>query len=105
MYAIVEAGGRQLKVSEGDRVNVEKMEAATGSEVKLDKVVALINEDGSVFGSPYISGAYVNAEVAGSGKGDKILVYKQKPRKGHRKLNGHRQQYTTLAIKGIQKGD
>lgn len=101
MYAIIEAGGKQLRVSEGDKVNVELIEAEAGSQIKLEKVLALIKDEGAVFGTPYVPGASVSAEVVGSGKGDKVLVYKQKPRKCHRKLRGHRQPFTTLVIKEI----
>lgn len=104
MYAIIETGGKQFKVSQGDKLNVERLQAEIGKEVRLDKVIALIEDEGSVFGNPYISGAFVNAEVISSGKKDKVLVFKQSPRKGYRKLNGHRQEFTTLMIKEIQKG-
>ena len=104
MYAIIETGGKQYRVSEGDKVNVEILGADAGTEVKLDKVVALIGEDGSVYGTPYVAGAEVKAEVVATGLGKKVLVFKHKPRKGQRKLNGHRQPYATLLIKEIRAG-
>lgn len=102
MYAVVEAGGKQYKVTSGDFLQVEKLRADEGSEVKLDKVLAVVTDDRTVLGKPYVEGASVSAEVVGSGKEKKILVFKQKPRKGHRKLRGHRQEFTTLKIKDIK---
>jgi large subunit ribosomal protein L21 len=104
MYALIETCGRQYKVSEGDSIEVENLGAEPGTEVRLDKVLALVKEGGTVFGSPYLSDASVNAEVAGSGKRQKVEVFKQRPRKGYRKRRGHRQPFTTLRIKEI-KGD
>lgn len=104
MYAIIQTGGKQYRVSEGDSIKVEKLPGETGSEIRLDSIVALIKDTGSVFGNPYVSGVSVVAEVMGSGKKEKVLVFKQKPRKGFRKLRGHRQPFTTLRIKEIQGG-
>lgn len=104
MYAIVETGGKQYRVAAGDRIRVEKLQAEAGAEVSLDKVLALVKEDGPVFGTPYVPKASVQAEVVESGKARKVLVFKQKPRKGFRSLRGHRQPYTTLKIKEIQEG-
>lgn len=102
MYAVVETGGKQYRVEAGYEVRVEKLQADEGTEVTLDKVLAVIKEDGQVFGNPYIKGASVSAEVVGTGKAKKVLVFKQKPRKGFRSLRGHRQEFTTLKIKEIQ---
>jgi len=104
MYAIIETGGKQYKVSEGSRIDVEDLGLEVGSEVKIDKVLALIKDDGGVFGSPYVAGTEVRAEVLEKGLGKKVLVFKQKPRKNHRKLIGHRQSYTKLLIKEIKSG-
>jgi large subunit ribosomal protein L21 len=102
MYALIETGGKQYKVSAGDSIEVESLEAEPGTEVKLDKVLALVKEGGAAFGSPYVSGASVSAEVVGSGKRPKVTVFKQRPRKVYRKLRGHRQPFTTLRIKEIK---
>jgi len=102
MYAIIETGGKQYKVAEGERLSVEKLDAPEGAEVRLDKVVALVRDGSTVFGAPYIEGASVSAEVVGAGKADTVLVYKQKMRKGMRRLRGHRQPYTLLKIKEIK---
>lgn len=104
MYALIETGGKQYRVSPGSTIEVEKLEAEPGTDIILDKVLAVIKEDGTVFGDPYVAQASVSAEVAGSGKASKVMVFKQKPRKGHRKLRGHRQPFTTLKIKEIQGG-
>jgi large subunit ribosomal protein L21 len=104
MYAIIESGGKQYKVVPGGTLRIEKLTLEKGSEVVLDKVVMVSKEDGSICGSPYVSGAKVLADVEGTGKAKKVLVYKQKPRKSTRKLRGHRQPYTSLKIKEIVFG-
>lgn len=104
MYAIIETGGRQLKVSSGQSIRVEKLGEEDGAEVVIEKVLAVVKEDGVLLGNPFVKGASVTAEVKGSGKGEKVLVFKHKPRKGHRKLRGHRQEFTTLKIKDILTG-
>jgi len=105
MYAIVETGGKQYKVTSGDVIRVEKLDAETGSEIKLDKVLAVAREDKKdKIGTPYVKGAAVTAEVLGFGKEEKVLVHKQRPRKVYRKTNGHRQQYTTIKINEIKVG-
>ncbi|MBI4710499.1 MAG: 50S ribosomal protein L21 [Nitrospirae bacterium] len=99
MYAVIETGGKQYKVSEGEVLKVEKL-SATGS-FDFDKVLMVSDGTKAAFGSPFLSSAKVTAEVIGDGKAKKILVYKQKPRKGYRKLRGHRQTYTQVKIKSI----
>jgi len=102
MYAYVETGGKQYKVAAGQNIKVEKIEAEPGSEVKLDKVLAVIKENDARFGTPYLEGASVSAEVVETAKQDKVMIFKQLPRKNSRKLRGHRQELTTLKIKDIQ---
>lgn len=101
MYAIVETGGKQYKAEPGKSVKVEKLEAEPGSEIRLDRVLAVVKEGAPVFGTPYIESASVSAEVVGTFKQKKVSVFHQKPRKGHRKFRGHRQALTTLKIKEI----
>jgi large subunit ribosomal protein L21 len=101
MYAIIETGGKQYKVAPGEIIKVEKLLQETGADVTIDKVLMVMKEDGSICGAPYISGAKVLASVEGSGKGRKLIVHKQRPRKVYRKTNGHRQMYTALKIKDI----
>jgi large subunit ribosomal protein L21 len=101
MYAIVESGGKQYRVSPGVTIKVEKLSAETGSDVALERVLMIHREDKSVYGEPYVSGAKVIASVEGIGKARKITVHKQRPRKVYRKTNGHRQAFTALKIKEI----
>jgi large subunit ribosomal protein L21 len=97
-HAIIETGGKQYRVAEGDVIFVEKLEAEAGQAVKFDKVLAVISEEGSTFGAPYVAGASVSATVVKQGKGKKIRVYKMKPKKGYRNTKGHRQPYTKVEI-------
>ncbi|MDI6745420.1 MAG: 50S ribosomal protein L21 [Thermodesulfovibrionales bacterium] len=103
MYAIVETGGKQYKVSSGDTIKVDKLTEEAGSAVTLNKVLAVIDKK-SKLGKPYVKGAEVKAEVIGAVKGDKVIVHKQRPRKVYRKTNGHRQKYTALKINEITVG-
>jgi large subunit ribosomal protein L21 len=103
MYAIIETGGKQYKVSSGDTLKVEKLPSEDGS-ITIDKVLAVVDGEKTVVGSPYVKGAGVTADIVGSGKSKKVIVYKQRPRKGYRKLTGHRQQFTTLKITEVSFG-
>lgn len=98
MYAVVETGGKQYRVQEGDVISVERLDAAAGDIVTLDKVLALGEGDAIDFGTPYIAGAGVTAEVQENGKGKKVIVFKYKAKKDYRKKQGHRQPYTSLKI-------
>ncbi len=100
MYAIVETGGKQVKVEVGQTVFVEKIEAAEGETVTLDKVLLVGGEKTSV-GVPYVQGATVTAKVEKQGRGKKIVVFKYRPKKNYRKKQGHRQSYTKLVIEAI----
>ncbi len=102
MFAIVQTGGKQYKVSEGDVISVEKLENAVGDKVKLE--VLLVSDNGNVVaGSPTVKGAICEAEVLAHGKGDKIVVFKYKPKKNERKKQGHRQPFTQLKVLSIKK--
>ncbi len=101
MYAVIKTGGKQYKVSEGDILRVEKLEAEEGAAVKLDDVLMLGNGDDITVGSPMIEGAHVSATVKGQGRGKKITIIKFKRRKHYRRQAGHRQSYTELEITGI----
>ncbi len=100
MYAIVETGGKQIKVAVGDRIYVEKLPAEAGTEVKLEKVLFLGGEK-AVFGNPYVAGASVTAKVEKQGLGKKITIYKYKSKTNERKKQGHRQPYTCLIVEAI----
>lgn len=101
MYAIVETGGKQYKVQEGDVVYLERLPYESGSEVIFDKVLVLSKESGVEFGAPVVVGAKVNAKILSHGKAKKIIVFKYKPKKGYRKKQGHRQLYTKVQIEKI----
>lgn len=101
MYAIVETGGKQFKVSEGSTLYVEKLEAAVGDTITLEKVF-LIEKDGhTTVGTPFLQGASVQASVVDHGKAKKIIVFKYKSKKNYRRKQGHRQPYTKLHIESI----
>lgn len=102
MYAIVEAGGKQFKVSEGDTIVVEKVDANVGDVVTLDKVLFVQSDAGSKVGMPTVSGASVSAKVVEHGKEKKIVVFKYKAKKNYHKKQGHRQPFTKLTIESIQ---
>ena len=96
-HAIIETGGKQYRVAEGDVIYVEKLDAEEGAAISFDKVIAII-DDAPIFGKPYVEGAAVSATVVKQGKSKKIRVYKMKPKKGYRKTQGHRQPYTKVEI-------
>lgn len=100
MYAIIETGGKQVRVEEGKKIFVEKLEATVGSEITIDTVLFAGGETFTV-GTPYIPNARIVAEVVDQGRGDKIIIFKKKRRHGYRKKQGHRQYYTALKIKSI----
>ncbi|TBL81623.1 50S ribosomal protein L21 [Paenibacillus thalictri] len=102
MYAIIETGGKQYKVQEGDVLYIEKLEAGEGESVTFDRVLAVSKESGLVIGAPTVSGANVSAKVEKQGKGRKIIVYKYKAKKNYHKKQGHRQPYTKVVIEKIQ---
>lgn len=102
MYAIIESCGKQYKVAEGDVVFFEKLDAEEGKKVTFDKVV-LVSEDGKVqVGNPYAKSVKVEGKVVSHGKAKKILVYKMKPKKNYRRMQGHRQPYTKVEITSIK---
>jgi large subunit ribosomal protein L21 len=104
MYAVIETGGQQHRVTPGDVIKVQKIAGGASEEVSLDRVLMVSKDDTVHVGRPYIENAAVKAEIQGDVKAKKVIVYKQKPRKGYRKLNGHRQNYTVLKIKDIVFG-
>ena len=103
MYAIIETGGKQFKVSEGDVIKCDLLESEVGSDVTFDRVVLASSGDAAVsVGSPLVSGAIVTGTVLRQDKEKKILVFKYKPKKRVRKLTGHRQRYAEVKITKIQ---
>ncbi|KPK45454.1 MAG: 50S ribosomal protein L21 [Nitrospira bacterium SM23_35] len=101
MYAIIENGGKQYRVSPGDLVTVERLSREAGEDVAIDTVLMVNRDDKSIYGSPYIPGAKVIATVEKNDRARKVMVHKQRPRKVYRKTNGHRQPYTALKIREI----
>ena len=102
MYAIIETGGKQYKVAEGDVIFVEKIGAEEGAEVKFDKVILVGDENGVKVGAPNVDGAAVSGKVLKNGKGKKIYVMTYKPKKNEKRQLGHRQPYTKVEITKIE---
>ena len=102
MYAVIQDGGRQYRVREGDRIELDYREAEAGQQITLDRVLLCSGPDSVVVGTPTLEGATVLAEVLDHTKGPKIKVQKFKRRKGYRRLTGHRQRYTEVQIREIR---
>jgi large subunit ribosomal protein L21 len=103
-HAIIETGGKQYRVKEGDVVYIEKLPEEAGAEVTFGSVLAVTDDEGgkdAAFGTPFVKGASVKASVVKSGKAKKIIVYKMRPKKGYRVKQGHRQPYTKVQIDTI----
>ena len=98
MHAIIETGGKQYKVTEGDTLFIEELASEAGENVTFDKVLAVIDGDKITVGTPVVEGAKVDASVVKNGKGKKVIVFKYKPKKGYRRKQGHRQPYTKVTI-------
>lgn len=101
LYAVIETGGKQYKVQEGDVIFVEKLDVAEGDAVTFDKVLVVGKEKSISAGAPYVKGASVEAKVVKQGKNPKIYVYKFKAKKNYRRKTGHRQPYTKVEIGAI----
>lgn len=101
MYAIIESGGGQHRVAEGDIIRVERLPDGSGNAVSIDKVLMIAKDGETLVGKPYVENATVEAVVAEDGLDEKVIVFKKKRRTKYRRLNGHRQQYTELQIKKI----
>ena len=101
MYAVFKTGGKQYRVSEGDVLRVERLDAEEGATIDFEEVLLVSDGDATRVGTPYLSGGKVSATVTAHGRGDKILIVHFRRRKHHRKQMGHRQSYTELKITGI----
>jgi large subunit ribosomal protein L21 len=101
MYAIVSIAGQQFKVEKGKKVFVHKLPGEVGDEVNFDKILLIGNDDKVNVGTPYLPDAFVSAQIVSQLRGDKVLVFKKKRRKGYQKLNGHRQYFTEILIGDI----
>ncbi len=102
MYAIIETGGKQYRVTEGDVITVEKLNLEAGANHTFGEVLSVGDGSDVKFGAPYVSGAEVKATVIEEGKEKKVIVYKYKPKKSYHKKNGHRQPFTKLKIESIK---
>ena len=104
MYAVIQTGGKQYRVSEGDTLKVEKLAAEEGASIELDKVLMIADGDSVTVGRPYVDGGKVMATVKSHGRGKKVKVIKFRRRKHHMKRQGHRQWFTELTVTGINTG-
>lgn len=100
-YAVIETGGKQYRVSEGDRIVVERLGGDAGSEITIDRVLMLGGNGSTKIGTPVVDGAAVTATIDEHFRGEKIVVFKYKPKKRYRRKMGHRQEQTRLTITGI----
>jgi large subunit ribosomal protein L21 len=101
MYAVIEEGGKQYRVSQGDKIRVEKRDLEVGATVDVEKVMLIGKDDEIIIGAPYVEGASVTAKVVEHGKEDKVIVFKYRRKKNYRRFRGHRQQYTDLSVEAI----
>jgi large subunit ribosomal protein L21 len=103
IYAVIETGGKQYKVSPGETIDVERLDVAEGGAIELDRVLLIADGDNITLGKPTIDGARVLATSKGDGKNDKVIIFKYKSKVRYRVKNGHRQQYTRLSIDKISQ--
>ena len=101
MYAVIKTGGKQYRVSAGEKLRVEQIPADIGSEIVLNEVLFIANGEDVTTGAPLVNGASVTAKVLAQGRGEKVRIYKMRRRKHYRKSQGHRQNYTEIEILGI----
>ena len=101
MYAVVKTGGKQYRVSAGEKLKVEQIPADVGAEIALDQVLLVADGEAVMLGTPLVAGATVKAKVIGHGRGDKVRIFKMRRRKHYQKRQGHRQNYTELQIVSI----
>jgi large subunit ribosomal protein L21 len=101
MYAVVKTGGKQYRVSAGEKLKIEQIAADVGQEIVLDQVLVVADGDALKMGTPLVAGATVKAKVLSQGRGDKVRIFKMRRRKHYRKSQGHRQNYTEIEILGI----
>lgn len=102
MYAIIQTGGKQYRVAEGDVITIEKLEAAAEETVTFDEVLTVVNDGDVKIGAPVVEGAKVTGTVLAQGKAKKILVFKYKSKSNYRRRQGHRQPFTKVRIESIQ---
>ena len=101
MYAVVKTGGKQYRVTAGEKLKIEQIPAEVGSEIVLDQVLLVADGEAVTVGTPLVNGAHIKAKVVSQGRGEKVLIFKMRRRKHYRKSQGHRQNYTEIEILGI----
>jgi large subunit ribosomal protein L21 len=101
MYAVIKTGGKQYRVSAGEKLKIERIAAEVGQEIVLDQVLLVADGDALKMGAPLVAGARVKAKVLKHGRGDKVRIFKLNRRKHYRRSQGHRQNYTEIEILGI----
>ena len=102
MYAVVRTGGKQIRMTPGEAVRVEKLPGSVGDDIELDDVLLLSGDSGLKIGTPVVEGARVVGRITEQGRGPKIVVFKMKRRKGYRRKQGHRQDYTEILVDRIE---
>jgi len=101
MYAVIKTGGKQYRVSAGEKLKVEQLAAEVGAEIVLDQVLLVADGDSVRMGTPLVDGARITARVVSHGRGDKVRIFKLNRRKHYRRTKGHRQNYTEIEILGV----
>jgi large subunit ribosomal protein L21 len=101
MYAVMTTGGKQYRVSAGEKLKIEQISAEVGAEIVLDQILLVADGDALTMGAPLVAGAQVTARVLGHGRGEKVRIFKLNRRKHYRRQQGHRQNYTEIEILGI----
>ena len=101
MYAVIRNGGKQYRIASGEKLKIEQIAAAVGSEIVIDQVLMVADGEKIALGAPLVAGASVTAKVVSQGRGDKVHIFKMRRRKHYRKSQGHRQNYTEIEILGI----
>jgi large subunit ribosomal protein L21 len=102
VYAVIRSGGKQYRVAEGEVVRLEKLESEPGASVEFDEILLIRTDDRTYVGRPRVAGARVIGTVAAGGLGDKVIVFKYKPKKQYRRTRGHRQPYSDVLINKIE---
>jgi large subunit ribosomal protein L21 len=102
MYAVISTGGKQYRVTAGEKLKIEQLVAEVGSEIVLDQVLMVADGDQVALGTPLLTGAKVKAKVIAHGRGDKVRIFKMQRHKHYRKSQGHRQNFTEIEILGIK---
>ena len=101
MYAVIKTGGKQYRVTPGEKIKIEQIPADVGAQIVLDQVLMVSDGDAVTLGTPLVAGAKVSATVLGHGRGDKVKIFKMRRRKHYQKTQGHRQNYTEIRVDSI----